>query len=209
MSQKTRNDFMSKVVIIGEPGTGKTSFLHRLCDNEFKDDYICTVGVDFNVKIIKKDNNILRIQLWDTAGQEKFQVMTKNYYKGAKGCIIIYDISRRSSFEKVPFWIKEFKEMNPESNYIIFLAGNKKDLTNDRKVSYEEGRVYAKQSGVLFSEISVKESKETVDSMIEILGLKLIDILIDERMNSKNEIPNKVELAKPIEFKHSNQQCCT
>lgn len=94
-------DALYKIVLIGESNTGKTSMLLRYSDNIFNDNYLCTIGVDFKIKTLKVDNKIIKMQIWDTAGQERFRSISHAYYRNSHGCVAIYDITNRASFESL------------------------------------------------------------------------------------------------------------
>ncbi len=94
-------DALYKIVLIGESNTGKTSMLVRFADNIFHENYLCTIGVDFKIKTLKVDNKIIKMQIWDTAGQERFRSISHAYYRNSHGCIAVYDISSRSSFDLI------------------------------------------------------------------------------------------------------------
>ena len=94
-------DFTFKILIIGESAVGKTAILKRYCDDEFHEEMISTIGVDFKSKIVTYENKTIKLQLWDTAGQERFRNITSSYYRGTQGCLIVYDVTKRGSFEMV------------------------------------------------------------------------------------------------------------
>ncbi len=136
-------EMIFKVVLIGDSGVGKTNLLSRYLRNEFDYDTRTTVGVEFGVKKLEIDGTKVKVQLWDTAGQERYKSITNTYYKGAKGALLAYDITRKETFENVNKWISELqthgsKEIN------IFLVGNKIDLKDERQVSTQEGNEKAK-----------------------------------------------------------------
>jgi len=101
-------DLMFKILLLGDSGVGKSSLLIRYTKNEFNLDMRSTIGVEFALKFLKIDDFQLKIQIWDTAGMERYRSITNAYYKGAKGVIIVYDISRRKSFENVDNWIEDY-----------------------------------------------------------------------------------------------------
>ena len=94
-------DHLFKILIIGESGVGKTAIMQRFCENTFEPVYISTVGVDFKPKVIKVNNKTVKMQLWDTAGQDRFRNITASYYRGTQGVLIVYDVSDKTSFDKV------------------------------------------------------------------------------------------------------------
>lgn len=94
-------DALYKIVLIGESNTGKTSMLLRFADNMFSENYLCTIGVDFKIKTLKVDNKVVKLQIWDTAGQERFRSISLAYYRNSHGCLAIYDIANRASFDSI------------------------------------------------------------------------------------------------------------
>ncbi len=94
-------DALYKIVLIGESNTGKTSMLLRFADNIFTENYLCTIGVDFKIRTLKLDNKIIKMQIWDTAGQERFRSISHAYYRNSHGCVAVYDICNRASFESI------------------------------------------------------------------------------------------------------------
>lgn len=109
------------------------------------------------------NNKAIKIQIWDTAGQEAFQAITRTYYKGAIGALLVYDITRRDTFTHVTKWLEEVRT-NSSKNITVILIGNKKDLEDKRQVSYEEGEAFAKENGLMFLETSAKTAYNVVES---------------------------------------------
>lgn len=136
-------DYLLKYLIIGSSGVGKSSLLLRYIDNEFSNQHIVTIGVDFKIKSLIVKEKKTKINIWDTAGQERFKGITGSYYKGATGVMVVYDITDIESFKKVTDWLVEIEKNAPNNVYKI-LIGNKLDLEQDRKVSFDEGKVSVK-----------------------------------------------------------------
>lgn len=112
-----------------------------------------TIGVEFGTRIIEVDKQKIKLQIWDTAGQERFRAVTRSYYRGAAGCIMVYDITRRSTFNHLNSWLADTKNLiNPST--VIFLIGNKADMEESREVTYEEAKQFADANGLLFIECS-------------------------------------------------------
>ena len=130
-------DMMFKILLLGDSGVGKSSLLLRYTKNEFMPDMRATIWVEFGLKFLKIDNLQLKIQIWDTAGMERYRSLTSAYYKGAKGVIVVYDICRKKSFESIDRWIDDFKSKANE-DAVILLIGNKSDLNEQREVETEE-----------------------------------------------------------------------
>jgi len=136
-------------------GVGKSSLLLQYTDSKFLASPQATVGVEFGIKSIQVENQTIKLQIWDTAGQESFRALTSSYYRGAHGALIVYDISRKETFEHIGTWLDDVR-LNSDVDTVITLVGNKGDLEAKRQVSREEGQQYAEQNGLLFHEVSAK-----------------------------------------------------
>ena len=153
MSNENNFDIIFKIILIGDSSVGKTNILSRYLNNTFDEEIKPTVGVEFNSKSFKIEDNIVKAQIWDTAGQERYRSITSSYYKGAKGCLLVYDISKKKSFENIDKWISQFKE-TADNNIYVLLIGNKCDLENEREVTKEQGEEKAKFYNMAFIETS-------------------------------------------------------
>ena len=142
-----------KIIIIGDSGVGKSNILKRYLHNEFKHDTKSTVGVEFGSKQLKVGEVNIKLQIWYTAGEERYRAITSAYYKGSKGCFIVYDITSEVSFENVQKWYEEIMK-SAEKGISVILVGNKCDLENERKVSIEMGQNKAKNLNCPFFETS-------------------------------------------------------
>ena len=148
-------NYLFKYIIIGDPSVGKSNLLMKFAHNKFTDEYQATIGVEFGAKNITFNNQIYRIQIWDTAGQENFRSITRAYYKNSVCAMVVYDITNRDSFEHVQNWIQDVKDQSPKT-VLIVLVGNKIDLEENRAVSYDEGSEFATKNGLIFEETSAK-----------------------------------------------------
>ena len=151
-------DYIFKLILIGSSGVGKTSILQRYIQKIFYDDYTCTIGVDFFMKSMKIDDKLIKLQLWDTAGTEKFKSITTGYYRGANAAFIVFDLTSRASFDAVPKWIEAYYRTNNENEKNVVLIGNKSDLEELREVSTEEAQSYAEINNMAYFETSAKLS---------------------------------------------------
>jgi small GTP-binding protein len=172
MSSKHTNiksyDYDSKILLIGDSSVGKTSLMMRFINNKFCSSYITTIGIDFVTKIIEIDENKIRLQIWDTAGLERFRSITTSYFKGANIIIIIYDVCDETTFENVEYWMKTAQ--NSKCDYTgAILVGNKIDMTTTRKISYKDGFDLAKKYNIPFFECSAKKGIN-VDSIFKEAG---------------------------------------
>eukprot|EP01089_Gocevia_fonbrunei_P011696 TRINITY_DN2545_c0_g1_i1.p1 TRINITY_DN2545_c0_g1~~TRINITY_DN2545_c0_g1_i1.p1 ORF type:complete len:198 (+),score=21.42 TRINITY_DN2545_c0_g1_i1:124-717(+) len=162
-------DFLCKVILVGESGVGKSSLLLRFTDDQFAEEYISTVGVDFKSKTITlADGKVSKMQIWDTAGQERFKTITVPYYRNADGVIAAYDITNKKSFDCVSKWLTDV-DKHATKKTAKMIIGTKADLESQRQVSESEGQNLANQMGIPFSETSSKTSKG-VDNAFTILA---------------------------------------
>ena len=149
-------DHLFKLLIIGESGVGKTCLLLRFTDDSFTANHLTTIGIDFKIKNINLENKLIKLQIWDTAGQDRFRAITKNYYKGAHGILLIYDVTNKKTFENVRNWVTQIRE-NASAKAIIYIVGNKIDDKEKRVVTKEEGEKMASEFDLKFFEASAKE----------------------------------------------------
>jgi Ras-related protein Rab-1A len=153
----TDYDYLFKVLIIGNSGVGKSCLLLRFAEDMFSNNYISTVGVDFKIGKLNVDSKSVKLQIWDTAGQERFRTITKSYYHGSNGIVVVYDITDRESFDQVQHWMSEI-DAHASSDVCRLLVGNKADLSDKRAVKSDEGSALARQHGIPFLETSAKDS---------------------------------------------------
>jgi len=142
-----------KIIVVGNSSVGKTNLLGRWLDNAFEPTS-ATIAVEFSNKTFEVDGHIVRIHLWDTAGQEKFRSMAQHYYRNAMGAILVYDITQLETFQALQSWLDPVQNAAGNENIKIILVGNKCDLTYQRKVTTEMGKKFAKDHGLWFLETS-------------------------------------------------------
>jgi small GTP-binding protein len=154
-------NYLVRVIILGHPGVGKSSLLSRLNNKEPSIDYEPTIGVDFGVTYTYLLNNIIvKTHLWDTAGQEYFSPIVCTYYRDIAGAILIFDVSKRETFQRINYWLKELHNINKQPGPLV-LIGNKTDISS-RTVSEEEARQFAQENNMTYYEISVKNNENVV-----------------------------------------------
>lgn len=195
------DDIVYKVLLLGDSSVGKTCFLLRYCDKSFQDVHLSTIGLDYRLKTMTlKNNKTIKLQIWDTAGQDRFRAITKNYYKGANGIILIYDVTNTQTFENVKNWISQIKEeANP--NVIIYLVGNKIDVPEEQRlVKPEDGQKMADEFDLPFLEASAKDGTNINEVFQELLEK------IDETY-SKLEVPN-TEKKNKLFTGEKKSSCC-
>ncbi|KAI9030814.1 putative rab-2,4,14 [Phycomyces nitens] len=161
-------NYIIKYIIVGDSGVGKSCLLLQFTDKRFYSGRELTIGVEFGTKFITVDGKQVKLQIWDTAGQESFRSITQSYYRGAAGALLVYDISRRESFEHIPMWLADVrKHANPHTT--IMLIGNKSDLDpRQRQVTHDEAEKFAKDNDIpLFLETSAKSSDNVEEAFIK------------------------------------------
>lgn len=151
------DEYLFKVVIIGDSAVGKSNLLSRYSRNEFNMNSKATIGVEFQTQSMEIDGKEVKAQIWDTAGQERFRAVTSAYYRGAVGALIVYDITRRTTFDSVARWLDELNT-HSDTTMARILIGNKLDLENIRAVSVEEGKSLAEAEEMFFMETSALDS---------------------------------------------------
>ena len=161
-------DMIFKVVLIGDTSVGKTNILSKYLTNDFDPDSKATVGVEFGTKNFKIEDNIVKVQIWDTAGQERYRSITNAYYKGAKGSLLVYDITNPKTFENIDRWLSDLK-VNGDENISVVLLGNKSDLESDRKVSTQQGKEKAEFYKLAFLETSALNGNNIDNAFNELI----------------------------------------
>ncbi|TMW53861.1 hypothetical protein DOY81_001032, partial [Sarcophaga bullata] len=159
-------NYIFKYIIIGDMGVGKSCILHQFTEKKFMANCPHTIGVEFGTRIIEVDDKKIKLQIWDTAGQERFRAVTRSYYRGAAGALMVYDITRRSTYNHLSSWLTDTRNLtNP--NTVIFLIGNKSDLESTREVTYEEAEEFAKENGLMFLEASAMTGQNVEEAFLE------------------------------------------
>ena len=157
-------DVLFKILLIGDSGVGKTSLIMRYTKNIFTEDYFNSIGVDFKSKDLYIEDKKIKLQIWDTAGQERFRTITSSYYRGAHAIAIVFDLTKRTSYEHVKRWMEDINKYAKE-NVLKFLIGNKSDL-NNHQVTYEEARALASQMKTTYFFVSAKKN-ENINEFFE------------------------------------------
>eukprot|EP01108_Squamamoeba_japonica_P003494 TRINITY_DN2834_c0_g2_i3.p1 TRINITY_DN2834_c0_g2~~TRINITY_DN2834_c0_g2_i3.p1 ORF type:complete len:177 (-),score=55.27 TRINITY_DN2834_c0_g2_i3:72-602(-) len=158
--------YLFKYIIIGDTGCGKSCLLLQFTDKRFQPVHDLTIGVEFGARLVNIDGQQIKLQIWDTAGQESFRSITRSYYRGAAGALLVYDITRRETFNHLQTWLEDARQhANPEMT--IILIGNKVDLEHRRAVSFEEGEKFAKEHGLMFLETSAKTAANVEEAFVQ------------------------------------------
>eukprot|EP01120_Amphizonella_sp_Union-15-10_P005592 TRINITY_DN166_c0_g3_i3.p1 TRINITY_DN166_c0_g3~~TRINITY_DN166_c0_g3_i3.p1 ORF type:complete len:227 (+),score=39.33 TRINITY_DN166_c0_g3_i3:41-682(+) len=161
--------YLFKYIIIGDTGVGKSCLLLQFTDKRFQPIHDLTIGVEFGARMIALDNKQIKLQIWDTAGQESFRSITRSYYRGAAGALLVYDITRRDTFNHLSTWLQDARQ-HANDNMTIMLVGNKSDLEHRRAVTLEEGERFARENGLLFLETSAKTAANVEEAFNRTAG---------------------------------------
>lgn len=161
-------DYVFKIVLIGDSAVGKSQLLARFARNEFSLDSKATIGVEFQTKTLVIDHKTIKAQIWDTAGQERYRAVTSAYYRGAVGAMLVYDITKRQSFDHVARWLEELRS-HADKNIVIMLVGNKSDLGTLRNVPTEDAKEFSERENLYFMETSALEATNVEESFNTVL----------------------------------------
>ncbi|CAG9320009.1 unnamed protein product [Blepharisma stoltei] len=199
-----------KIVTLGEGRVGKTSLTLKAARGQFHEDERSTVNANFLQKDINLQGTSVRLHLWDTAGQERFRALAPNYYRGAKGAIVVYDITDRSSFDRVVSWVKELS-MQADKDICIVIAGNKCDKEKERQISKAEAMEYARRVGVLHFDTSAKTGLGVEEIFQELA--KLVYQAQSQKTQNSGVGGHKSRKGKKIVIQKENQtekkkDCC-
>ena len=208
VSNKEKETMKFKTVIIGEAGVGKTSIVQQFVNKCFQEKYVETIGVEFFTKTFKINDKIIKTEIWDTAGSERFASITKNYYRGADGALIVYDITNKTTFDNVENWFNELKNACKEEAFII-LIGNKNDLENQRQVSNNMLINLGKNLGIAVMETSAKDDYNINESfylLIKEIYRKFVKN--NGSSNEKNDIGEGMVLKVENTKKKEKGGCC-
>ena len=196
-------DIKINIMLLGDSNVGKSSILRRYCENQFSPNFISSIGVDFETKILKINNQNINVSIWDTAGQERYKVLSKNYYNQSDGFIIVYDITKNGTFFNIKKWIEEINDSSSEYNKAI-IVGNKSDLEEDREIKKEDGKKLAKDHNLNFFEISALNG-HNIDKAFDCL-IKII--LKDIKSKESNGSNSSSKLTIERHRKNNKRKCC-
>lgn len=177
-SDMDRYLYQFRLIIIGESTVGKSCLLRRFTDSRFVEHNDPTVGVDFHTKLVQIDGHHLKLQLWDTAGQERFRAITRSYFRNAVGALLVFDISDRQTFAKLPEWMDDVLQSAKPHTPVFILIGNKSDLDRQRQVQYKEAQQFANHHKMDYCETSAR-SGEKVEEAFTLLGRRIYEAIQD------------------------------
>jgi len=206
--------YLFKYIIIGDTGAGKSCLLLQFTDKRFQPVHDLTIGVEFGARLVTIDNRQIKLQIWDTAGQESFRSITRSYYRGAAGALLVYDITRRDTFQHLGRWLEEARQ-NGNQNMTIMLIGNKSDLEHKREVTPEEGSKFAQENGLLFMETSAKTAFNVEEAFVkpaqdiyEKIQRGIYDVSNDANGIKVGVNQNMTPQVGPRDANSGNQGCC-
>ena len=163
---QVQSNFTFKYIVIGDSGVGKSCLLLQFTDKRFEAMHDLTIGVEFGARVINLNEQEIKLQIWDTAGQESFRSITRSYYRGACGALLVFDLTNRHSFDNVQEWLNDARS-NCNTPITVMLVGNKVDLESKRQVSKEEASTFAKENGLVYIETSAKTAQNVDDAFIK------------------------------------------
>ena len=178
MNSEQEAQIVLKLLLLGDSSVGKTSILLKYISNKFDESSISTVGVDYMDKIIDYNKFKIKLQIWDTSGEEKFRTITKNFYRNADGLLVVFDLTKKESYDHIKSWINEAKENNDKLKTI--LIGNKLDLKDERIVAIDVAKQFAEKNNLKYIETSAKDGTNINESFQAI-----IDLLFDGKSSEE------------------------
>ncbi|TPX43900.1 hypothetical protein SeLEV6574_g04815 [Synchytrium endobioticum] len=202
-------DFLFKFVIVGHSGSGKSALLQRFVTQKFKAGSSHTVGIEFGSKVIRVGHKSIKLQIWDSAGQERFRAVTRSYWRGAAGCLLVYDITNRESFDALAIWLDDATSL-ASPNVAIILVGAKADMEEYRVISAMEANTFAQEHGLAFIETSALSGDNVEEVFMK--GARSILHRIDtgeidpDRLNSGIQYGHSAIKTLPKEG--SSNRCC-
>ena len=203
--------YIFKLILIGNSGVGKSSIIQRYMKNTFEESYKCTIGVDFLMKTLNLKGKTVKLQLWDTAGQEKYKSMVASYYRGANVALVVFDITSHASFDSLPVWIENYYKNGPEEKNII-LIGNKKDMEESRQVTRQEAEIFSETNNMMYFETSAKEG-DNIEYIFTYAAEKLLEYYgkpdennIKRQMNDNDKLQS--QSFTEIRIEEHKKGCC-
>ncbi|XP_021732645.1 ras-related protein Rab2BV-like [Chenopodium quinoa] len=203
-------DYLFKIVLIGDSGVGKSNILSRFTRNEFCLESKSTIGVEFATRTLQVEGKVVKAQIWDTAGQERYRAITSAYYRGAVGALLVYDLTKKQSFDNVNRWLHELRD-HADSNIVIMLVGNKSDLKHLRGVSEQEGQFLAEKEELVFLETSALDSTN-VEKAFQTILLDIYQVISKKSLaaqQASGSLPQGTNINVGVNNIFNKKPCCS
>jgi small GTP-binding protein len=205
MAQPEADSF--KIVVVGPSGVGKTAIVTQLVSHTFKDQTPLTIGVEFKSFTVQADDQSVKLQIWDTAGQERFRSVSKAYFRGAVGAVLVFDVTQKASFDELNNWIQDLNTLCAP-NALIILVGNKTDLTDERTVSETEAQEVARRYNLEYIETSAKNGDNIAETFVR-LGVGILTKVKKGEMTIVKRDETFIDPVRPAqEPKTGRGGCC-
>jgi len=156
-----------RYILIGDSKVGKSSLLLQFTERQFLSEQEVTLGVEMSSRSCHIDGKEIKLEIWDTAGQESYLAITRSYYRAADGCLLVYDITRASTFKALPMWLSEARQNSNNPNLVIIMIGNKADLHEQRQVSTADAEEFAQANNLTFIELSAKNYNQVEEAFLK------------------------------------------
>jgi len=191
-------------LVVGDSGVGKSCLLLRFTEDNYTDNFIATIGVDFKIKTVEVDGKKVKLQIWDTAGQERFRSITSSYFRGAKGIVLVYDVTNQDSFENVRAWVSDILQGKGDMKNTI-LVGNKCELIKQKVISAAEGKELAEEFKIPFFECSAKNNIN-INEPFHCLARNFIQSIQEANGERRKDSVNKPKNISLTEPKNSSER---
>lgn len=200
-------NYSLRFLLVGDTGVGKTALLHQFVHSTFPSNETQTIGVEFEVKTVQVKKDVIKLRVWDTAGDARFRGIIRSYYRGVQGAVIVYDITRRDSFLHVKDWLQDLKDSEQHFPHILLLA-NKADKHSLREVTTEEGQTLAVNYGLpLFAEVNAKNKIEVDKAFLKLVhAMYLTDSSCN--VHTTLTLPPAAQAFKPPTIRKASNMCC-
>ncbi|EGR31194.1 hypothetical protein IMG5_116200 [Ichthyophthirius multifiliis] len=195
-------NYLFKFILIGNTCVGKSCLLSQFTEGRFKKEHDATIGVEFGSKNILVNDTVIKIQIWDTAGQESFKSITRSYYRGSIGSLLIFDITHKESFDSLQMWLNEvINNANKSLSFIVI--GNKIDLIGKRQVTYEEAQQFAKENNFIYIETSALTG-ENVENAFKQIAEEILNKIQNKEIDPNNH-NSGIKVGTKQKFNTQNQ----
>ena len=209
VSPETKEEFKLKIVVVGDSGVGKTNLIKRFISNEFSENFKATIGVEFMSKTYRINKHLFKVEIWDTAGQERYKSITAVYYKGAKGALLVYDITDKNTFDNIDKWMLEIKDKTSK-DIKLMIIGNKIDLKDNREVKNEEAMKKAESLRIPLMEASALDATNVKEAFCDLLK-EIYKDMKDNLNTPENKYQNEkkgIDLNTKINSEKKKSKCC-